>query len=233
MRRQIVILFILYVLLSSSSFVGRTDDEGKMRFRFQIFILTGSLLELSDADEIFEEVWNGDDDQLKLLKKNIQIFDAGYFRFGSDKLRIRKDGMYWNNQIVPFEENLSFPFPTNQIHRIYSPIVFLDQNELSTIKIDAQQSYQYFTKREDALFELKELELPTGLEITVRPKEREDRARLDNMKISIRSVSNRDVISGVSLDVGKPILTTQEYDIRLKTEFNKMYAILFHLENNP
>lgn len=230
MRQALIWALLAIGALLSGNVSSSADDI--LRFRFQLFVMTGSLVERSYLDEVDENIWNGSEEAWKKIRRDIELFDEGEYRFGSDRLEIEEDGCYWNDRKIPYEEELAIPLPDRYIRRIFSPVVNLKENELSTIKISTQQTFEYLERRPDGLFEVRTVDLPTGVDLTVRAKERDDKAVLDVMNIVIHAVTEREAVEGTSLEVGKPVLKNSEYRLSLKVKFNRTYGILVHLENN-
>lgn len=226
--------FLIALFLSLSYHMAFANDkkEDTIQVRFQIFVLNGTVLGETSLREGFDDVWDGSDDDWKELGGAVTLFDRGKFRFDNDELYINGDGCFWNKKRIPFEDQPSIEWPKHKIRKIYSPIVHLDQYESSTIKIHSDQTYDYMQKREDGLFELKHIVITTGLDITVRPKEKHDRIVFDEMWINVRAVGKREDISGVSLPIGKPVVSTHKYKLELELSERKIYGALLRLEES-
>ena len=104
----------------------------------------------------------------------------------------------------------------------------MDEHSSRKVQIKSQQPIQYFARRKDGLFELKQLELPTGLDIEIEAVEEEDKGyiRLTDMVMTMRSVEKREKIEGVNLSVGRPILGEQRYVFYFRVRPGKDYGIL-------
>ncbi len=226
-------LIALFLFLSFKLTFANGKKEDTIQVRFQIFVLNGTVLGDTSLREDFEDVWDGDDNDWKELGGAVTLFDRGKFQFGNDILYINGDGCYWNKKRIPFEDQHCVELPEQKIRKIYSPIVHLDQYESSTIKIHSDQTYEYMVKRDDGLFELKYIAIPTGLDITVRPKKKHHRIIFDEMWVKVRAIGRREPISGVSLPIGKPVVNTHEYKLELELRYEKkIYGVLLHLEES-
>ena len=99
--------------------------------------------------------------------------------------------------------------------------------------IESQQPIPYFDRREDGLFELKEVHLPVGLVVEIRAEDKgKDVFLISDLKLLLRWVSKREPIPGVNLPIGRPILQEQDYWLRLFVRESKNYGILLRPEDN-
>lgn len=227
-RIQFCMLFFLMLFFLTHSNAG----ESKIRVRFQIFVIQGSVLAETELTEDFDDVWDGHDSEWDTIKENVEIVNRATFSFGSHKLRIREDGCYWDGRKIPFEQEKAFPFDNPNIRQVYSPSVDLIENATTHIKISADQKLQYFEAEPAGGYSLKSLESPTGLDIKLRTRERRDRIYFDEMWTEVRFLKHREPIEGVALPVGKPVIDKRVYEIELSLRENKIYGVLLSLENN-
>ena len=110
---------------------------------------------------------------------------------------------------------------------IYSPNILKKNKEPARMKIEAKQPFQYFEKKENNLFELKEMHLPVGMHIHMRSEAKDKNTFLiSDFKVFLQFVNQREKIRGVNLPVGKPILQKQEFNMKLQVKKNKNYGIL-------
>ncbi len=98
-----------------------------------------------------------------------------------------------------------------RVEMISSPRVVVLLNHSFEISIGSQQPVEYFEKRPDGLFELKRGNEQTGLSISANVAQGESgKLLLRDLTIRLQSIEKREPIEGVSLDVGRPIVKTQE-----------------------
>ena len=98
------------------------------------------------------------------------------------------------------------------------------------MKISSEQPFQYLTKREDGLFELKEMPLPVGLDLEVCAENKKgDFFQISSLVLTLRTVTEREQVPGVDLPIGRPLLHTSEYSLRLYLQEDKSYGILLRL----
>ena len=122
----------------------------------------------------------------------------------------------------------------SKLSMLFSPEVVLYEHSSGEVKIEATQPIQYFSKRRDGLFELNEMELKTGVDIYITKAvedEKKDDIELSGFKMMIRSVEKREVIEGVRLSVGKPILEEQKYVFSPRLDPGEDYGILISPKN--
>jgi len=225
MKRS-AILFAVFVCLLAASFVCATSEE-QIQLRFQIYTITG---DMSEDTSLEERIWNAGEDGWRKVRDAVTLFDRGRFRLGKDRLEIDDEACFWNKTELTFTESQNVTLPHDRIRRIYSPSVLLEKEKSSTIRIHSDQSLEYFVKREDGLFALKQMEVQTGLEIMIRPKEERNRVVMDDIVITMHIVGGRERIPGLSLPVGPPVLETHQYKLALRVRFHKNYGILLRPE---
>lgn len=115
------------------------------------------------------------------------------------------------------------------IRLISAPNILVRSGESAEYHITSKQKIEYFEQREDGLFELKKLEEPTWLEITMQVEnEGQNRIRFSDLTFSLRSVEEREPIPAVTLPVGRPILQTREYKADIRVTSGKDYGFLLH-----
>ena len=222
--RVLPVLGLILVLVPSAW----ADSKEEVQIRFQIFALAGHVSGDTDLDE---RIWAGDRDDWERIEDVVTLFDEGYFRLGNAKLRLEDEDLFWDREKLSFVEGQRLDLPADRIRRINAPSVLLEKDKSYTIKIQSRQSFQYFRRRGDGLFELKQIDdLPTGLDIRVKPKDRDGRILFDDMRITVRAVGRREPIAGVDLPIGRPVVQENAYDLELRVRPNNTYGILLELE---
>lgn len=195
-----------------------------VQFRIQVFAMNG---DIAEETSLKDDVWNTND---KALHNRVVLFDKGHLRLGDDNFKLNEEGCYWNDTELPFTGGQTIRLPENKIRRIATPTLLMNKSQEATINIQANEPFEYFDKRTDGLFELKSTTIPTGLAISVLPKEEEGRLNLENLNIKLLVVGDRQHIPNVSLPVGMPIAATREYNLKMKTRYNKTYGALLRPE---
>jgi hypothetical protein len=205
------------------------DQENQIQVLCQIFRIKGIVQ--SDIKED-KDLWI--DDLPKELKGMVKIFSKGSFDFGKDELEFKKGKCYWNDEEMPMAASRKPKRFNSKISRIFAPEILLYEHSFGNITVGATQPIQYFSKRPDGLFELKEMELSTGLDIEITKAvedEKKDDILLSGFKMTIRSVEKREPMEGVNLSVGKPILGKQEYEFSPRLDPGEDYGILIKPKN--
>jgi len=225
MKKLLVSLLIFGMAVCSVS----ADEKNQIRVQMQIFKLRGDLPGKRHVDE---PIWTTGDTPSKWEDK-VEVFSSGRFEVGKNKLEFKDGRCFWNNKKLPIAGRLDLKLPENLIRLIYSPDIDMKEHGSRKYKIESMQPIQYFEKREDGLFELKEVELATGLDIEVtKATEEEDKGyiKLEDIVMTMRSVSRREKIEGVNLPVGRPVLDEEKYDFYFRVRPGKDYGILIRPE---
>lgn len=199
-------------------------DERPIRYAFQVFQLNSGF---SQKTSLKKKIWKASDRTWDKMKEEIVLFDDGEFRNGKDTLVFRSNRCQWNNQILTFEEGHKAKLPEKKIKLISSPYVKRKEKELVKFKIQSEQPYQYMESQGKDVYKLKEIKLPTGLDIAIRAHTvRRDVYDVDHLKFSLRIVSERESVKGTTLPVGKPVLHESEYTLALRVDEYDSYGIL-------
>lgn len=217
-----------FVWLPASADAGKISRH--VRYECQIFRIAGDFRSDTSLDK---GIWAGDKKAWEKIRKSVTLFDTGTFRLGSDKLEINRKGCHWNGQKLTFEEGYKKKLPEDKIKMIHSPNLLRKTGELVKMDIESRQPFPYFVKREDGLFELKEIRLPVGLVVEIRAEDKgRDVFLISDLKLQLRWVSKREPIPGVNLPIGRPILQEQDYWLRLFIRESKNYGILLRPEGS-
>ncbi|MHC4474040.1 MAG: hypothetical protein ACYTEL_00235 [Planctomycetota bacterium] len=224
MRRSETFSAIVLVMLCAG-FV-EASDKNQLRIQFQIFRLTGNVPMEIKADE---DIWTTEETPEK-LKHKVTVFRRAWFELGEDKLEFKDGKCLWKGKAFAIDGKQQVELPKDFVQLVYSPIVVeMEEHFPGGFKIGSTQPIQYFEKRQDGLFELKEIGLPTELVIDVnKPREQEDKGYivLEDITMTMRSVTRRKKIPGVNLSVGRPILGEQKYIFYFRVRPGKDYGIL-------
>ena len=200
-------------------------EKNQIRVQCQFFKFYGTFPGTTSAKE---KIWTTDEPPEK-LKNRVTVFSQGEFELGENKLTFKEGLCFWNKTEIPLTNPKKLNLPEDQIRWIDSPEIVLYEHSSGSFNLASKQPIQYFEKREDGLFELKEIELPTGLHIKITDAdESEEHGYIDltDIKIRMRSVERREKIEGVNLSVGRPIPGEQKYVFRFRLRPGKDYGIL-------
>lgn len=227
-RQLLGLIGVTCVCLTVSARAGTIGRQ--VRYECQIFRIAGEFRSDTSLDK---NIWAGDKKAWEKIRKSVTLFDEGTFRLGSDKLEINRKGCHWNGRKLSFEEGYKMKLPEEKIKMIYSPNILTRTGELVKMDIESRQPFPYFVRREDGLFELKEVRLPVGLVVEIRAEDKgKDVFLISDLKLLLRWVSKREPIPGVNLPIGRPILQEQDYWLRLFVRESKSYGILLRPEGN-
>ena len=201
-------------------------EDIPIRYAFQVFQLTGGFTENTSLKG---EIWNDSATAWDAIKDEVLLFDEGEFLNGKDRLVMKPDGCFWNDQELTFEEGHEADLPERKIKMIYSPNLIRKENEVVRLKIAATRPYQFMAEQDKGLFKLQEIKLPTGLDIEIKAhSNEEDHFEISHLGLDLRAVNRREKAEGTSLPVGKPILDESKYVLKLHVREYRSYGILLH-----
>ena len=222
-------LMMSVLIVAATASFCTAKDKNEIRVQLQMFKFRHNLPGKTYVDE---PIWTTDNTPDKWENK-VRVFNRGYFEVGKDKLEFKDGRCFWNKKEVPISGTTKVKMPENRIRQIYSPEIVMAEHGKGAFRIRPTQPIQYFEKRADGLFELKEVKLETGLDIEITGvNEEEDKGyiKLEDILITIRSVNKRKKIAGVNLPVGRPVLGKEKYDFYFRVRPGKDYGILVRAE---
>ncbi len=215
------------ILLSTLAFLqalSLSAQEAPIRYAFQVFQLNGSF---SDKTSLENKIWSDSTAAWERIENDVTLFDKGEFRNGKDRLVMEPKGCFWNDRELTFEEGHQAALPEKKIKMIFSPNLIRKERELVRLKIASTLPYQFMKAREDGLFEVDEIMLPTGLDIEIKAhQDKEDSYEITYLELDLRSVNRRETLRGIALPIGKPILDEVEYRLKLTVREYRSYGIL-------
>jgi hypothetical protein len=200
------------------------EEQPRFRLHCQVFRIAG----VAPQDvQLAEPIWAGKQDAWDKVKDSIVLFTRAAFKFGNDTLSVNEKTVSWNKERLNFDGKDKVSGVTGGLIKlIYFADVDLQRGKTGSVFIAAKQPFEYFERRDDGLYELKEIELPAGLDLEVKPKEQDDKSiLLSNVTIRLRSVTERETIPGVDLRVGRPVLQTEEFKLSLRVKEKGIYWI--------
>jgi hypothetical protein len=229
MTKRRVVAAVL-ALLFAGSLANAEGEQPRFKLRCQVFRISSQ----SSAEvQTTETIWNGKPEVWEKIKNSVALFTKAAFRFGADTLNINDRTVSWNKEKLSFDgKDKARGVTDGLIKLIYSTEVELQKGKTGSVFIAAKQPFEYFERREDGLFELKEIELPAGLDLEVKPREFDDKnINLSNVTIRLRAVTERETIPGVKLPIGRPVLQTEEFKLSLKVRDKGVYWIQVRPQN--
>jgi len=232
LRKNLLGILLLLICIASVSMAredrrDRIDRDETVRYRMQVFRISGNF---SSNLTLKDSIWKGSEEDWDRIKDSVQLFDKGTFQLGKDKLEINDRGCFWNRKQLSFGSDDKKKLPTEKIKMIYSPNIVRRSKQPVRMKISSERPFQYMNRREDGLFELREIPLPVGFDIEICAKnEKGDYFLVSSLVLTLRTVTERELIPGVDLPIGHPLLHTSEYSLRMYLEEDKSYGILLRL----
>jgi hypothetical protein len=228
MKRLAIASSIIVFAFCAALAEGR--EKNRIQVEFQIFRLAGNVSSKTSVDE---QIWTTGEAPKK-LKNRVIVFSRGWFELGKKRLEFKNGGCFFDEKELPLAGPEKIELPEDLVRMIHQPVVIeMDEHEGGDVNIESTQPIQYFEKRADGLFVLKEMELRTGLHFNItQAVEEEDKGtiRLTDIEMTMRSVSSREKVEGVNLPVGKPILSEEQYTFYFRVRPGKDYGILISPE---
>ncbi|HSV26474.1 MAG TPA: hypothetical protein VLH60_01155 [Sedimentisphaerales bacterium] len=216
--------FAAAILLLMCAAVAGAREKPRFKLHCQVFRVAS----LTPRDvHLNESVWMGKPEVWEKIQDSITLFNRATFNFRADTLTINANTLSWNKERLRFDgKDKARGVTEGHIKLIYSADVDLQRGRTGNVFIAAKQPFEYFERREDGLFELREIELPAGLDLEVKPREDTDESiLLPNVTIRLRTVTEREPVPGVRLPVGRPVLQTEEFKLSLKVREKEYYWI--------
>lgn len=217
---KLFILVVLLLILNLPSFAG---EKGKIRFQCQIFRIMN---DIRGETSLEKKVWTTKDPP-EALKNIVTVFDKGNFKLGGHSLELNSKGLFWDNKEIYLNSKGNNVFPNDLIWEVASPEIILKNKSQMSLKVNSKQPLQYFTKFRDNLYELKKVQLPTGVDLDLWAElEGKDRILLTDLVLTLKFVAKREDIEGTDLRVGYPILESKKYTFYFRVKSRKDYGIL-------
>jgi len=157
-------------------------------------------------------------------KGSFLLFTAAKLRIAGISLVADATGWRWSGKDLPPQ--------ASGIERIASPRVMVLLGESFQVEIGSRQPIEYFERRPDGLFEFKKSDEKTGLSLscTVEEGNLKGCVALRDLRIKLGSIENRVPVEGVSLDVGQPIVRTQESVFTVGIKLDEYQGMLLRSE---
>lgn len=107
-----------------------------------------------------------------------------------------------------------------------APTLVVVSDHVATFNVKSPRKLQYFRQLKNGAYALEEEEVTTGITIKVAVQEAgKQKIRLKPLSVSVTAVKGRESLDGVSLDVGKPILTTTSISTSVVGKLGKSSVI--------
>jgi len=213
---------VLVVVLGMSPPV--LAKRNHIRYRCQVYRLSEGF---HASTSLQQAIWEGNKEQWQKLKGAVTLFDQGRFTWCQDRLDVNDQSWSWNEQTLTFAQGTKAKLPGNKIKMIYAPNLLKREGELIRLKVESKQPFQYLRRREDNLFELAEMSLPVGMDLEIKAHNKpNDMILVSYLEIDLRTVGRREVVPGVNLPIGRPLLQEWEYILRLAMREGRSYGIM-------
>jgi Protein of unknown function (DUF1549) len=112
------------------------------------------------------------------------------------------------------------------VNVLASPTLGVTKGRKAVFELKSPRKVEYFERRNDGLFTLKHEKLETGVAIATTVQEvKNGNVRLNPLSVAVTAVKGREEIEGVSLPVGKPVLTTTSISTSILSKLGKSSVI--------
>jgi len=179
----------------------------QLRYECQVFRLFWDFRCETSLDK---DIWASDKKAWERMRKSVTLCDEGTVRLESDKLEATRRGYHRNGKKLSFEEGYKEKLPEDGVKMIYSSDLLRGAGESIMMDIESWRPCPHFVKRENGLFESKEIRLPVRMVMEVRAEDKGGRVMLiSDLTLLLRWASKREPVRGANLSVGRPILQEQ------------------------
>jgi hypothetical protein len=133
-------------------------------YECRVFGLVGRACDTS----LDEDIWAGDKKAWERIRKSVRLCAESTFRLGSDRLAPNRRGGHWNGKKLSSEEGRRETLPEDGNKMTCPANPLMKTGELIATSIESRQPFPYFAKRENGLFERKEMRLSVGMVVVDR-----------------------------------------------------------------
>ena len=227
MKRWAIPLAITLVLGLIPSI--EASEDANVLVRIELYRIEGSVSgKTSIEGNIVIEDRSGRGKSDPAFDQMFTFFTSAQFDVGREKLIIDREG--WSvRRDMPTSPGESLE-SRGKIALVVKPSILVPLGERAAMAAVSKSPIEYFEKREDGLFEHKNLAVERGLTIEFTPQRMRRGGRLtirlEDLNFLLTTVADRQEIPGVNLPVGIPVVKNQELTTDIKVEPGKDYGIL-------
>lgn len=180
------------------------------------------LSDISGDTSLEQDIFSGNvkpGDSLKL--RELSYFTKANLKVGDSTLGIKDGAFFFNAEHDQRERD------ARSVEVVATPRIIVKDGQEAKLMISAPQNLEYFERRQDGLYELKKVEEPVGLEISLKAHVEGKSVRLSELTFDLRSVEKRIPLEGASLDVGVPVISARTFEANLRIDAQRDYGIMF------
>lgn len=203
-----------WVFLLLACFANVTAAQ-TFRLESQVYVFRNS-----DAEPVRFSTAAATDDT-----RSISIYSPATIEFGEKKLSLEGAAFSWSGARNPPERFTLIELPV-AITRLNTPVAML-----STVPA------QYIVKREDGTLELRNIAADSPdaphckVSFAIRSPDHANAELRVSCEVELATVSAREKIPGVNLDVGRPLLARFQGSVESAVRFGEWSAVLFRSPN--
>lgn len=133
---------------------------------------------------------------------------------------------FWKTFLIRRDLLKTWVGNTRDVKILAEPVLRVTPGRVAAVKAKSPRKVQYFQRTKNGLFVLKEERVETGISITATVQDAANGSvRLKPLSVSVTAIKGREPIEGVSLPVGKPVLTTTSISTSLLSKLGKSSVI--------
>jgi len=153
----------------------------------------------------------------------LMFFEGAEISFGNVNVNVNMKGdtLTWNGEANP---------DPSVIRCLSSPKITTPAGETAEIRV-GEESIQYFERAPDGLFDLKSLDAFTGYAFSCTATPGEDSGIHLKWTLETHRVKERAPIPDVRLDIGKPVIQTQNLEANVTIMIGNWGCFVYTVEN--
>ena len=192
------------------------EEEVPVQVQMKVYRVYG---DISGDTSLTENLWHGlDRDKIAARQGPYIFFTLAQLTLADVHLDANSQGWSWDGE--------SEPPSGKRVELIAAPTVLVNDGQPFSVEVASEKPIEYFEKRPDGLFEWKQLLATTGYSVSATVERgKGGRLLLRDFLRKATTIEKRKKLEGVSLDVGEPILRTDEDEITIAVQPNRYYGI--------
>ena len=219
-----ILCLTAFLVFSSPHNLGAQDKQG--------FVFEGWMLRidqpLSGHTSAEESMWGGPAPPSPEQKRALTWFTEASFELGENHLEVHDGVWTWNGEPFLSPEDLKTG-ASDCVQMVQLPGITLVEGIHNSFEIESNQRLEYFEHKEGDLYELKRLDEPTGLRLSIMAESTgPETIHIPQIKVSMRVVEDRQPLPGCSLRVGLPILSSREYSADLNVTEDEPFGLILN-----
>jgi hypothetical protein len=212
------VTLLISILLLTCSARANANDERQVHIQLHLYKIQ---TDVSGQTSLTENLWEGIDhpeEPLFAQQGPITFFVTAELTMG--KVKFLANGKAWTF------DGKKQPPQNSGVEVLAAPAILANLEQEWMMSIGSRLPIEYFEKQSDGLYEHKISQVDTGLRISGKAEAGpSDRIILRDFEIALNSISDRMPLEDVSLNVGKPVLNNERFQLAVSLKPGQNYAI--------